>query len=96
MTRSGGEAILVGVPRMDVMLNLPAMMAFVLAEKTVKGCWYGSSDVRRDVPKLIDLYQQGPAQARRAHLARDQARRRSTTRYEAMKTGEVARSVVVY
>ena len=24
MTRHGGEAILVGVPRMDVMLNLPA------------------------------------------------------------------------
>ena len=40
-------------------VNVPAFFGLVLAEKTIKGCWYGSSDVRRDVPKLIDLYQKG-------------------------------------
>ena len=25
----------------------------------MKGCWYGSSNVHEDVPKLIDLYKEG-------------------------------------
>ena len=52
MTRNGGEAVLVGVPRMDVMLNLNAAFTFLYLAKTVKGCWYGSANVREDVPKL--------------------------------------------
>ena len=59
MTRNGGEAILVGVPRMDVMLNLNAAFTFLYLAKTVKGCWYGSSNVREDIPKLIGLYKDG-------------------------------------
>ena len=59
MARRGGEAILVGVPRMDVMVTLPAFLGLVVAEKTIKGCWYGSSNVQRDVPKLVDLYKKG-------------------------------------
>jgi NDMA-dependent alcohol dehydrogenase len=95
MARRGGQAILVGVPRMDVMINLPAFFGVVLAEKTIKGCWYGSSDVRRDVPKLIDLYQKG-------ELKLDELISRTITveqvneAFDAMKTGEVARSVIAY
>ncbi len=59
MTRHGGEAILVGVPRMDVMLNLNAAFTFLYLAKTMKGCWYGSSNVHEDVPKLIELYKDG-------------------------------------
>ncbi|MGN6695140.1 MAG: Zn-dependent alcohol dehydrogenase, partial [Aquihabitans sp.] len=59
MTRRGGQAILVGVPRMDVMINIPAFLGVILQEKTIKGCWYGSSNVQQDVPKLIDLYKKG-------------------------------------
>jgi Zn-dependent alcohol dehydrogenase len=59
MTRRGGQAVLVGVPRMDVMLNLPAFFGVVLAARTVKGCWFGSTDVGRDVPRLIELYRGG-------------------------------------
>src|SRR5205823_2081573 len=59
MTRRGGQSILVGVPRMDVMLTLPAFLGVVLQEKTIKGCWYGSSNVQDDVPKLVDLYKKG-------------------------------------
>src|SRR5687768_15610253 len=39
MTRKGGEAILVGVPRMDVMINTPAAFSFVYTAKSLKGCW---------------------------------------------------------
>jgi S-(hydroxymethyl)glutathione dehydrogenase / alcohol dehydrogenase len=95
MTRRGGQAILVGVPRMDVMLTLPAFFGVVLAEKTIKGCWYGSSNVKEDVPKLIDLYKKGD-------LKLDELISRTITldqvndAFDAMKTGEVARSVIEY
>jgi S-(hydroxymethyl)glutathione dehydrogenase / alcohol dehydrogenase len=95
MTRRGGQAILVGVPKMDAMINLPAFFGVVLQEKTIKGCWYGSSDVQRDVPKLIDLYRKG-------QLKLDELVSRTITleqvneAFDAMKTGEVARSVIQY
>src|SRR5438270_1894796 len=37
MTRRGGQTILVGVPRMDVMVNIPAFLRLILQEKTIKG-----------------------------------------------------------
>jgi S-(hydroxymethyl)glutathione dehydrogenase/alcohol dehydrogenase len=95
MTRRGGQAILVGVPRMEVMLTLPAFFGVVLAEKTIKGCWYGSSDVQRDVPRLIEHYKSG-------ELKLDELISRTITvdqvneAFEAMKAGEVARSVIQY
>jgi NDMA-dependent alcohol dehydrogenase len=95
MTRRGGQAILVGVPKMDAMVTLPAFFGVVLAEKTIKGCWYGSSNVQKDVPKLIDLYKKGD-------LKLDELISRTITldqvneAFDAMKTGEVARSVIEY
>ncbi len=59
LTRRGGQAILVGIPRMDVTLTLPVMLGLVMAERTVKGCWYGSSDVRRDIPVLVEHHRRG-------------------------------------
>src|SRR5207244_10330527 len=88
-------AILVGVPKMDVMVNVPAFFGIVLMEKTIKGCWYGSSNVHRDVPKLVDLYKSG-------ELKLDELISRTITldevndAFDAMKTGEVARSVIDY
>lgn len=95
MARRGGQAILVGVPRMDVMVNLPAFFGVVLAEKTIKGCWYGSSDVRRDVPKLIDLYQKGELKLDEL-ISRTISVEQVNEAFDAMKTGEVARSVITY
>jgi S-(hydroxymethyl)glutathione dehydrogenase / alcohol dehydrogenase len=59
LTRRGGQAILVGIPRMDVVLTLPVMLGVVMAERTIKGCWYGSADVRREIPVLVDRYRRG-------------------------------------
>ena len=95
ITRRGGQAILVGVPKMDVMVTVPAFFGIVLMEKTIKGCWYGSSNVHRDVPKLVDLYKSG-------ELKLDELISRTITldqvneAFDAMKTGEVARSVIEY
>jgi S-(hydroxymethyl)glutathione dehydrogenase / alcohol dehydrogenase len=95
MARRGGQAILVGVPPMDVMVTLPAMIGLIVQEKTVKGCWYGSSDVRRDVPRLIDLYKKGQLKLDEL-ISREIKLDGINEAYEAMKTGEVARSVIVY
>ena len=59
MTRRGGQIVLVGIPRMHVILELPVTLGLVMSERALKGCWYGSSDVRRDVPRLIDGYRAG-------------------------------------
>jgi Zn-dependent alcohol dehydrogenase len=95
MTRRGGQTVLVGIPRMDVVVSVPAMLGLVLAERTIKGCWYGSSDIRRDVPALVELYRDGRLQldrliSRRIDLAG------VNDALTAMKSGELARSVIVY
>src|SRR5436190_17684017 len=95
MTRRGGEAILVGVPSMDVMINIPAFLGVILQEKTIKGCWYGSSNVQKDVPKLVDLYKKGELKLDEL-ISREISLDEVNEAFEAMKTGEVARSVIVY
>ena len=81
---------------MDVMLELPAFFGVVLMAKTIKGCWYGSSNV-----------QHGRAEAARAttsegKLKLDELISRTISlddvndAFKAMKPGEVARSVIEY
>lgn len=95
MTRRGGQAVLVGLPGLDAMLTLPTLIGVILAERSIAGCWFGSSDVRRDIPRLIELYRSGDLKldelvSRRIDLAEiNQA-------FTAMTGGEVARSVIVY
>jgi NDMA-dependent alcohol dehydrogenase len=95
MARRGGQAILVGVPKMDVMVNVPAFFGVVLMEKTIKGSWYGSSNVQKDVPKLARLYSEG-------HLKLDELVSRTiglddvNDAFAAMERGEVARSVIAF
>ncbi|MDQ3107425.1 MAG: Zn-dependent alcohol dehydrogenase [Actinomycetota bacterium] len=95
MTRVGGETILVGVPRMDVMLNINPAFNFIYTAKTVKGCWYGSCNVHREVPKLIALYKSGELKLDEL-ISREIGIDDVNSAFDAMKTGEVARSVIVY
>ncbi|HJV09023.1 MAG TPA: Zn-dependent alcohol dehydrogenase [Acidimicrobiales bacterium] len=95
MTRRGGQAVLVGIPGLEVMLTLPVFLGYVLQERTIKGCWYGSADIRRDIPRLVELYRDG-----RLRLDELISRRIGldgvNDALAAMKAGEVARSVIVY
>ncbi len=95
MTRNGGEAILVGVPRMDVMLNLNAAFTFLYLAKTVKGCWYGSSNVHEDVPKLIALYKEGKLKLEEL-VSREIGVDGVNEAFTAMQQGEVARSLITH
>ncbi len=95
MTRRGGQSVLVGIPPMDVMLSLPAMVGVVLAEKTIKGCWYGSANVHRDIPRLVELHRQGVLKLEEL-MSRRIGLDEVNDAFRAMTAGEVARSVIVY
>jgi Zn-dependent alcohol dehydrogenase len=95
MTRPGGETILVGVPRFDVMLNLNAALTFLYTAKTIKGCWYGSTNAAVDVPMLLDLYKKGELKLDEL-ISREIGLDDVNAAFDAMKSGEVARSVIVY
>lgn len=92
--KRGGKAVVVGVPGFDQFVSLPAA-AMVLEERSVLGSLYGSGSMRRDMPKLIELYMRKRLKldeliSRRIKL--DQV----NDAFAAMERGEVARSVIVY
>ena len=57
MARRGGTVVLVGAAP-DVVID-DVFNRLVMSGKTLRGCLYGSADVRRDVPRLVHLYEQG-------------------------------------
>lgn len=59
MARKGGRIVLVGAGPAEVRLEIPAFNGIVLTEKTVRGSFYGSSSVTRDVRLLTYLYAGG-------------------------------------
>ena len=95
MTRRGGEVVLVGVPKMDAMVQIPAFLGLVLQGKTIKGCWYGSSNTHVDIPKLVGLYKSGELKLDEL-ISRTISLDEVNEAFDAMTTGEVARSVIEY
>jgi NDMA-dependent alcohol dehydrogenase len=92
--KRGGKAVVVGVPGMGTDISVPGMMV-PLEEKSVIGSLYGSANMRRDMPKLIELYMQKKLKIDELVSARiklDQV----NDAFTAMETGEVARYVIVY
>lgn len=57
-TRRGGSTVTVGLPHPSRMLAIPAV-SLAAEERTLKGCYLGSSVPRRDLPRYIDSYQDG-------------------------------------
>jgi alcohol dehydrogenase len=54
----GGTTVAVGLDRADHQLAIPAI-ALVAQEKVLRGSFMGSAVPRRDIPRLIGLYQSG-------------------------------------
>jgi Zn-dependent alcohol dehydrogenase len=57
-TRARGAAVLIGIPRADAMLTLPAG-TIPRMERRVLGSIYGSSKPERDFPHTLSLYRSG-------------------------------------
>ncbi|MBI4728318.1 MAG: Zn-dependent alcohol dehydrogenase [Acidobacteria bacterium] len=58
LARAGGRAVMVGVPGVTEETTLPSLLLTIL-EKKILGCSYGSSDPRRDVGRILDLWRAG-------------------------------------
>jgi S-(hydroxymethyl)glutathione dehydrogenase/alcohol dehydrogenase len=56
--RRGGVAVVVGMAPDGVEASIPAR-TIAGDEKTLKGCFYGSTRARIDMPRLIDFYMDG-------------------------------------
>ena len=92
--KRGGAAVVVGVPPMGAEVPIPGMM-LALEEKSVLGCLYGSGNIRRDMPMLLDLYMQKKLKIDELVSKRIKLEDVNAA-FEAMEKGEVARSVIKY
>ena len=81
-----------GVPRFDAEVEIPSF-PLVLPEKRLLGCVYGSAQVRRDFPKLIGLVETGRLDLGDM-VSRTIALDDINEGFDAMKAGEVIRSVI--
>jgi len=92
--KRGGKAVVVGVPAFGLEVSFPAA-TIALEEKSILGSLYGSANLRRDVPRLIDLYMSGRLKI--DELISQTIRLEEVNQaFAAMERGEVARSVIVY
>jgi S-(hydroxymethyl)glutathione dehydrogenase/alcohol dehydrogenase len=57
-TRRGGTTCIIGVGGVDKKLEFNAFELF-FDEKTIKGSYYGSADVRSDFARILDLWKHG-------------------------------------
>ena len=57
-TRRGGTTVTVGLPDPSQQLSIAAV-SLVAEERTLKGSYLGSAIPSRDIPRYIELYQQG-------------------------------------
>ena len=58
-TRKRGAAVLIGIPRAEAVISLPAT-SIPRMERRVLGSIYGSTMAERDFPETLDLYRAGP------------------------------------
>lgn len=91
--RRGGRAVIVGVPAAGAAISLPAP-SFPLEEKALMGSLYGSTNMGRDVPRLVDLYRVGKLELG-ALVSRTFPLEALGDACAALERGEVARAVVV-
>jgi alcohol dehydrogenase len=57
-TRKRGAAVLIGIPRADAVLSIPAL-TIPRMERRILGSIYGSTKPERDFPRTLDLYRDG-------------------------------------
>lgn len=57
--RPGGTVVAVGAPPLEEDIHIPTAVLLTVTEKKLMGCMLGSVDSRRDIPKLVELWQEG-------------------------------------
>jgi len=90
--RRGGTAVVVGVGRMDQMVQFSAF-EFFFADKTLRGSMYGSANVRTFMPALLRLWKAGKLDLE-GMITRRIKLDEVNDDFRAMQEGEVIRSVI--
>ena len=90
--RMGGTAVIVGVGRMEQMVQFSAFELFY-ANKTLKGSMYGSANVRTFMPELLSLWKNGKLDLE-SMISRRIKLDEVNDAFRAMEAGEVIRSVI--
>lgn len=94
MIRIAGTVVVVGIPPEEATVPLP-IGNLVVDERRVIGCLMGSTRLRVDVPRLVELYRHGRLKLDELITARyplEQINEAIT----AMETGEVLRNMIVF
>lgn len=92
--RAGGTAVIVGMAATDARAPIaPYFMA--LQEKTLKGTIYGSVRPNLDFPMLVDLYRDGRLKLDEL-ISRTYSLDEINEGFDALRSGQVARGVVVF
>jgi S-(hydroxymethyl)glutathione dehydrogenase / alcohol dehydrogenase len=93
-TKKGGTVVLTGLSRLDGQGSI-AMFPFVMQEKRLVGSVYGSGHPRRDIPRLVSLYQDGRLKLREL-AARTYPLRRINDALDALAAGDGARGIILW
>jgi len=94
MAKKGGAAVLVGVLPVTEKVELSAA-DITLSEKRVLGSFMGSNAFRRDMPQYVDFYLDGRLQLDEM-ISKRIPLDEINPAFDAMRAGEVARSVIVF
>jgi S-(hydroxymethyl)glutathione dehydrogenase/alcohol dehydrogenase len=91
-TKKGGAVVLTGLSRVDAQASIP-LFSFVMQEKRLVGSVYGSGQPLRDIPRLIELHQQGRLKLREL-AARTYSLDQVNDALAALAAGEGARGII--
>jgi S-(hydroxymethyl)glutathione dehydrogenase/alcohol dehydrogenase len=89
--RRGGTAVVVGMAPTGSEISIPCSIAG--DEKTVKGCFYGSSRPAVDFPRLVDFCLRGVLQLDRM-ITRTYSLAEINDAFDALERGENARGII--
>ena len=93
VSRRGGATIAVGVHQVGTDVTIPSY-ALVLEERRILGTVYGSSQVRRELPRLLEFAEDGRLDLA-SMVTRTVPLDDVNEAFRAMEAGEVIRSVIV-
>ena len=93
MLKNGGTATVIGMIPIGTMVELHGVD--FLFEKKIQGSNMGSNHFTVDMPRYVDMYLQGRLKLDELVSARIKLED-ANQGFEAMKAGEVARSVIIF
>jgi S-(hydroxymethyl)glutathione dehydrogenase/alcohol dehydrogenase len=93
-TRRGGKTVIVGVGKADQKVEFSPFELFY-GEKTLRGTYYGSANIKRDFPRLLNLWRAGKLDLEGMITKRIELEGINDA-FTAMQAGDVIRQVVLF